>query len=332
MELEPPDFGRLRLSFRDSAHGADTRAFERACARGELERLRPGVGRTPPVPLRELDESVRYAESRLRFLDRVNAVGLTRRSEPVVFSHRTAAAVLGLPTVGRWPESVDLLVPNGSWRRNGRGVRVHELEFDADELMPWGPFFITTPARTIADLVRSTDLMTAIVAFDAALRPTADPIIRLSKDEVEEILDRHGAWGLTRARFALEFADGRAANAGESASRVVIYQLGYEVPDLQVRHLHAEGFFDVDFKWRPGRRRPRPLIGEFDGAGKYLKPEYLGFMTPGEAVLKEKRREDILRRQSNDFARWGWPEVRHPIALDRVLRECGLEPIRRRLV
>jgi hypothetical protein len=328
MGPEPPDFSRLRLSFRAGAHPDNARALERACTNGELERLRPGVMREVPVPLRELDQSLRYRESRLRVLDLVSAVGLTRRSGPVIFSHRSAAAVLGLPSVTGWPRTVDLLVPDGASLRNGRGIRVHELDFDDDEIMPWGPFFVTAPARTVADLARGSDLMTSVVALDAVLKPSAQSWLRLTKSEIDDVLARHGDRGITRARFALDFADGRAANAGESASRVVIYQLGYEVPELQVRHFHAEGYFDVDFKWKA--KRPRPLIGEFDGAGKYLKPEYLGSMTPGEAVLKEKRREDILRRQGNDFARWGWPEVRHPIALDQILRECGLRPVRRR--
>jgi len=290
MELEPPDFSRLRFSFRGHAHPDTARALERACSVGELER------------------------------------------RPVIFSHRSAAAVLGLPSVAGWPRSVELLVPKGASWRNSRGIRVHEIDYEDDEIMPWGPFFVTSAARTIADLARGCDLMTAAVAFDAALSPAAQPWLRLVKSDVAEVLERQSLRGLSRARFALGFADGRAANAGESASRVVIYQLGYEIPDLQVRHFHAEGYFDVDFKWRRSANRPRSLIGEFDGAGKYLKPEYLGSLTPGGAVLKEKRREDILRRQDNDFARWGWPEVRHPTSLDRILRECGLTPVRRRLI
>jgi hypothetical protein len=332
MELEPPDFTRLRLAFRDSSHGDAVRAFERRRARGELEALRVGVLRPVLPPLATIEGDERYLESRRRYLDLISAVGLTRRSAPVVFSHRSALAILGLPTVAAWGRSVDVLEPATSARRSKHGVRVHRTGYLPEEIMPWGPFFVTTPARTIADLARSGDFMSTVVALDAALRPTARSLVRLSKSDVAEVLSRHGDWGLARAEFAVEFADGRAANAGESASRVTIYQLGYEVPDLQVRHFHAEGYFDVDFKWRRGPGMPRPLIGEFDGGGKYVKPEYLGGMTPGEAVLKEKRREDILRRQDNDFGRWGWPEVRHPIDLDRILRECGLRPIRRRLI
>jgi hypothetical protein len=332
MDLEPPDLGRLRLAFRHDSHGASARALGRACQKGELERLRPGVMRPPPPPLATLEPSQRYRESRLRFLDLVNAVGLTRRTGPVVFSHRTAAAVLDLPSVGGWPPAVDLLVPRGAAWRNRRGIRVHEIGYRDDEVLPWGPFFVTTAARTLADLARAQDFAAAVIAFDAALNAAARPTLRVTKSDVSEILARHGDWGLARAHSVLDFADGRAANAGESASRIVIHQLGYGEPQLQVRHFHAGGFFDVDFEWPADERRPRPLIGEFDGAGKYLKPEYLGAMTPGEAVVKEKRREDILRRQNNDFARWGWQETRRPSELDQILRECGLRPVRRRLV
>lgn len=332
MDLEPPDFSRLRLAFRDEVHGASTRSLERSCTNGTVERLRPGVLRDAVRPLSSLPRGERYAEARLRFLDEVNAVGLTRRAEPIVFSHRSAAAILGLPTVGTWPTEVDLLAAEGVTRRTRRGVRIHLSDFDEDEIMPWGPFFVTTPARTLADIARSGDLMSAVVALDSALNEFTRPLLRVGKAEVAGILRRHGGRGLARAEFAVSFADGRAANAGESASRVVIYQLGYEVPDLQVRHFYEGGYYDVDFEWPPGPRRPRPLIGEFDGYGKYVKPEYLGRMKSGDAVVKEKRREDVLRRQGSDFARWGWPEVRHPAELDRILRESGLRPIRRRLI
>ena len=101
---------------------------------------------------------------------------------------------------------------------------------------------------------------------------------------------------------------------------------------MQVRHFYDGGYYDVDFKWPKNATRPRALIGEFDGLGKYLKDELLNGATSGQAVVSEKRREDILRRQENDFARWGWPEVWRPAGLDRVLRESGLHPIRRRLI
>lgn len=332
MSLEPPDFSRLRLAFRDDVHGDVTRALERQVDNGTAERLRPGVLRPKLAPLGELQRSDRHREARLRFLDGVSAVGLTRRSGPVVFSHRSALAILGLPMVGRLPRLIDLLEPADSARRSRHGVLVHRTGYEADEIMPWGPFFVTTPARTIADVAKSGDFMATVVALDSALKRSPGGVPLLEKSDVRAVLERHGGRGVARANRAIEFADGRAANAGESASRVVIYQLGYEVPELQVRHFHDGGFFDADFKWPPGLHRPRPLIGEFDGVDKYLKAEYLGSQTPGQAVLFEKRREDILRRQGNDFARWGWPEVWRPPGLDRILRECGLLPIRRRLI
>jgi hypothetical protein len=202
----------------------------------------------------------------------------------------------------------------------------------ADEVVPWGPFFVTSPARTAADIARSEQLMGSVVVLDAVLNAHAAPSLRLRKSDVADILGRYGDRGRARAEFALEFADGRAANAGESASRVTIYQLGYEVSELQVRHLHDSGWYDVDFKWPARPWMKRPVIGEFDGYGKYVKEEYAGSSDPGRVVVLEKRREDVLRRQGNDVARWGWPEVRHPQRLDRILRESGLRPVRRPLI
>ncbi len=77
---------------------------------------------------------------------------------------------------------------------------------------------------------------------------------------------------------------------------------------LQRRHptpaALALAYFETDLEW-PDLKK----IAEFDGAGKYLKPEYLKGRTPGEAVVEEKLREDALRREGNDVSRWGWYEL-----------------------
>ncbi|TFB99968.1 hypothetical protein [Cryobacterium mannosilyticum] len=75
-------------------------------------------------------------------------------------------------------------------------------------------------------------------------------------------------------------------------SRAAIFELGFPDPLLQTCHLNPRGgFYFTDFEW-PAYR----LIGEFDGKGKYVKDEYLRGLTPGEAVHREKVREDDLSR------------------------------------
>jgi hypothetical protein len=208
---------------------------------------------------------------------------------------------------------------------------VHRADFDADDVFEWEGFYVTTAARTIADLARSGDFMATVVALDHALGPRATPPQSVTKDAVRAIVETHGPWGERRALELIDFADARSDSPGESGSRVLFAELGFESPELQVRHpLPDGGYYDSDFKWKKSRRG-RPLIGEFDGIGKYLKEEYLSGMTSGEAVVKEKRREDTLRAlDGSDFMRWGMPELRRPALLRDLANQHGVPRAPRR--
>jgi hypothetical protein len=74
----------------------------------------------------------------------------------------------------------------------------------------------------------------------------------------------------------------------------------------------------VDFGW-PEQR----VIGEFDGRMKYGRqpdPD----VTEGEAVYREKRREDELRAERLAVVRWGWEDLDGFEAVARRLRR-GME-------
>ncbi len=58
-----------------------------------------------------------------------------------------------------------------------------------------------------------------------------------------------------------------------------------------------------DFGWEEHR-----VVGEFDGKVKYgrlLKPG----QTPGDVVFAEKRREDAIRDEGWEVARWIWADL-----------------------
>lgn len=321
---------RIIITSRASWADATDRGLRRKVQSGELSRLRRGVMHKPLAPLKSLPWEKRPEEARQRYLDRVVAVGETRRRD-VVFSHVSALAILGLPVLELWPATVDILEPPGSARRTKRGVIVHRSEFDADDIIEWEGFYVTNVARTIADLARAGDAMSTVVALDHALGPRATPEQSVTKDAVRAIIDAQGPWGQKRAMELVEFADPRAGSPGESGSRVRFAELGYEAPELQVRHpLPGGGYYETDFKWRKSRRG-NPLIGEFDGVGKYLKEEYAGGLPPGEVVVKEKRREDVLRAlDGSDFMRWGMPEVLTPMRLKRLADQHGVPRAPRR--
>jgi hypothetical protein len=328
--MDRRETSRIILTSRATWADAEARELRRRVQSGELSRMRRGVMHPALAPLKSFPWDERPEEARQRYLDRVVAVGETRRRD-VVFSHMSALAILGLPVLDLWPSTVDILEPTQSARRSKRGVIVHRGRFEADDVLEWEGFYVTNVARTIADLARAGDFMATVVALDHALGPRASALQAVTKDAVRTVIDAQGSWGQVRALELVEFADPRAGSPGESGSRVRFAEFGYEIPELQVRHpLPDGGYYDTDFKWRKSRRS-RPLIGEFDGIGKYLKEEYLGQLTSGQAVVKEKRREDILRAlDDSDFMRWGMPEVMTPIRLKRLAEQHGVPRAPRR--
>ncbi|MBG6056810.1 hypothetical protein RCH16_001483 [Cryobacterium sp. MP_M5] len=99
-----------------------------------------------------------------------------------------------------------------------------------------------------------------------------------------------------------------------------IFQLGFEVPELQVPFLNVDGSdYWVDYYWRRIRK-----IGEFDGKHKYTRGRVLAGRNPGEVVWQEKRREDALRRHSDSFDRWDWDTAFSPTLFHRFLSERGV--------
>jgi hypothetical protein len=89
-----------------------------------------------------------------------------------------------------------------------------------------------------------------------------------------------------------------------------------------VRHpspIRGTRYFKTDFEWPELKK-----IGEFDGREKFLKDDMLGGRSPGQAVYDEKLREDALRAEGNDVARWGMPAVQRPTELRDALVRLGI--------
>ena len=217
--MERHESDRIILTTRASWADAEARELRRRVRSGELSRVRRGVMQPTLQPLTSLAWAQRPEEARQRYLDRIVAVGETRRRD-VVFSHASALAILGLPTLQLWPSTVDILDPPGSARRSKRGVVVHRAELDSDDILEWEGFYVTNVARTIADLARAGDFMATIVALDHALGPRANSLHAVTKDAVRSVVDAQGSWGRARALELIDFADPRAGSPGESGSRV----------------------------------------------------------------------------------------------------------------
>lgn len=262
---------------------------------------------------------------RQRHLAAIRAVVATRTRDPLI-SHQSAAAVWGIPLADAWPGTVHVLAPPQSRARSKNGVTVHRSEVPDGDIVDIDGMLVTSPARTLLDLARTTSFATAVVAIDHALNQrSASPEVFLTAEVLrEKLAESLSARGWVRADRAISFGRSTADNPGESLSRVAIFELGFPEPLLQTCHPNPRGgFYFTDFEWPVYR-----LIGEFDGQGKYLKDEYLRGLTPGEVVTREKVREDDLRAEGNGMARWGPADVRERRSLLRILTTAGLPVLR----
>jgi hypothetical protein len=286
-------------------------------ARGELERS-VRCGSLVPVTwgvYRKADFLPQTRDDDDRFLALVRATHLVA-PHPLVMSHLAASAAWGLPNTDRWPERVDVVDLSEAGGRSNRAVVRHAVPLLPQPVLRDG-LWITDLARTVTDVLRTHSGRVSLAMVDAALRgdPRADRP-PLSRDQVRAELDTAGRGRGTRiARRVLALGDARAESAGESLSRWVIAEAGFPEPILQQGFADSAGTMFADFWWPQFN-----LIGEFDGRGKYLKPELLEGRTPGAAVMAEKAREDRLRALGPRIVRWGWGTASRPGALISLLR------------
>ncbi|QAY60762.1 hypothetical protein ET475_12725 [Microbacterium protaetiae] len=244
---------------------------------------------------------------------RVEAVASTWSSP--VFCLESAAPSLELPVFGE-PRFIHLLSSGPhSWREGD--VIVHGTR-DQREIVVVDGMSVVGLRDTAVDLCRVLPPAFALGVADVALR-----LLRHS----DETLD-FGAFGRAQANrrgirqldWIESHADPLAESTGESLSRAVIEWLGYEEPELQVV-FHYEGVEDrSDFYWRRQRK-----IGESDGYGKYDASNPAAMK---EHFVREKKREDRLRRHEDGVIRWDWPDSIRWKPLDRKLAVGGLERVR----
>ena len=325
----------LILTSAERLSPAGDRWMQRAVEAGRLVRVRAGHH----VDAAEWDAAHHDQRALIRI-----AAGVRTRRQVAALTHESAALVLGIPIIGPRPETVHLAASTGSAPRNERGVVWHRERLRDGDLMEYGGFVLTSPERTMFDLVRTRRFTSAVTGLDAALAGRYEPLrVRFDGDrflewepDVLAPVDRAalaarlgaaaGARGIRSARRVAEFADPRSASPGESLSRAQIHLLGFPSPELQVPFARRDGGEDVtDFLWPDFA-----IAGEFDGFVKYHREEYLAGMAPEEVVWLEKERERRLRRDHGlEVSRWVWDVARTPHLLKAELIAAGLPVLRR---
>lgn len=274
-------------------------------------------------------ESWSEARAEERVACRARALQLTSKRR-LVFSHETAAALLGMPLYR--PDLARSHVILDSTRPGATSATIrHRGEVRDDELCEVDGLLCTGIVRTVADMARRATFEQAVVVADAALRARCSRSrATYDTDEAwsfaQEVLAcaRRSAHGLSRSERVMGFADGRAELPGESISRIRLHELGFRSPRLQVAVPGPGTTYYVDFELEEAR-----AFGEFDGRWKYGEDRFLGDRTPAQVLDEEKQREDWIRGTTHRrMARWGWQDLVTAAHLGRRLEAFGIRPAR----
>lgn len=218
---------------------------------------------------------------------RASVAAATVRLDAVA-SHDTAAAIFGLPVLGRTPVIHVTRARRSQGTARYDGVTIHHARLDPDHVTVHQGIPVTTPARTVADLARRRPFRAGVTTADAALRARC-----CTRDELSDVLAMCRGWpGVARARRVVEFADPLAASPLESISRVAFHDYGLPRPILQAL---IGGYDEADFLWGEYK-----VIGEADGLGKY---------TSAEVLRREKLREEGFAQLGFSMFRWTWSDA-----------------------
>lgn len=278
------------------AAGLTERQIRALVRSGQLAKVRHGAYATAAVLAQaETDAGLRHA------ID--VAAARARRSGVGTASYHSAARIRELRMLHQpEPEVVTLTVPprarDRKYRRDGEhrsatGVICHVAELPARQVMKLHGIPLTTAARTVVDIARTSSFIDSVVVADSALYEG-----RASKTEMRRVLETCASWpGVEAARKVVEFANSLSESVFESCARVRFSQLGLEPPELQGHILNGRGALiaRTDFCWRRHH-----TVAEADGMLKYGEQDDLN---------RQFTRDRLLREAGWEVVHFTWQEL-----------------------
>ncbi len=274
-------------------------------------------------------EAWRKAKPEERMRARARAFAATCERPPV-FAFATAGALWQLPGYRADEEHVHVLDPSPTPARSRGDVIRHSGLLPESDVTTIDGLRVTTLARTVTDLIRTSSPEAAVAYADAALRLVAwrghgdydeTSAEGFRGDITARLAASPGARGIRQARVIADFADGRAQLPGESVSRLWMQRLGVVAPILQLPVALGSGRHAYpDFAW-PSLGR----FGEFDGDGKYLDAALTAGREPRAILRAQRAREgELIAATGWRPVRWGSERLTGLAAFAGFLRAQGL--------
>lgn len=232
----------------------------------------------------------------------------------VALSHVSAALHHGMTVWGADLSKVHVTRLDGGAGRTEAGV-VHHEGFSLDtDVMDEDGHLVMQPARAALETGTQVSTEATVALLDNGLHTE-----RFSAQEMDRTFALMHRWPKTlHLQFAVRFADGRAESVGESRSRYLCYAHGLPAPELQFHVYDDAGRLlgISDMAWID-----QHLLAEFDGKIKYGRLLKTG-EEPGDAVFREKQREDALREATGfSMVRLTWRDLyRGPETAERIRR------------
>ncbi|MGE5831016.1 MAG: type IV toxin-antitoxin system AbiEi family antitoxin domain-containing protein [Micromonosporaceae bacterium] len=194
------------------------------------------------------------------------------------------------------------------------GLRPHQLVLRSDEVTLVDGIAVTTPARTVADLLLRVDRYSAVCVLDSGLYRGL-----FSTDDLPLIgAMLTGRRGAVKARPWLAEADGRAESPLETRIRLRCVDGG--VPPDTLQHPVRDGAGNLiavgDLAWLKWR-----IIAEGDGVDAHENPV---------AVFRDRTRQNDLVTAGYTTLRFTWPDTMHPSYIPQVVRRAHIAAVSRR--
>lgn len=296
------------------------RRLSRQRANGELAQLTRGVS----VPIAAVE---RLAPWEVEVLRAWVASALGRVRQPLC--RASAARLWGVPVLeGQVASGIHALGWSADATRMRGDIRYWATHDAAAHVVSLEGARLTDLPRTLAELAANSTFTEAVAAIDWGIRlrdRAAGPLTNV--DEIRAVADALGfARGRARLERALAFADGRAESPGESWARVLMHELGFEMPELQHEYRLPDGrVFRTDFRWAS-----IGLAAEFDGLAKYRSAELRAGRSAEQVVIEEKEREDGVRTTGDRMLRLVWGDLRDRRRFAHRLEGAGVPRSRRR--
>lgn len=220
-----------------------------------------------------------------------------------VFCRESAAVAYGMSVSYENLQQIHIVTSKKSHTKSSRVAMRHIVEDDRYRSI--GNILVTSPERTVFDCTRAEEFPDALAVIDSALRGGL-----IERSAYQRYIDGHRNFpGASRAQRALDYADPRAENGGESVARAIMIELGFMIPELQVEWLDPMTGKKIrpDFLWTLDNGRK--IAGELDGDQKYENPIYMGGRTAALVQADERQRESRMTLKAQGVCRFSLRDV-----------------------